>query len=120
MQSLLKKNGIYSSAYYLFSIALPLVLAPYASRILGLNGVGEIAYAQAIFIYFQLLAGLGSGTYGQRLVAQKCLNKQDLSLAFLEIWLLKIVLGLIGIVIFVTAIEGLNLPLRILLYIQIK
>lgn len=119
MQSLLKKNGIYSSAYYLISIALPLVLAPYASRILGVNGIGEVAYAQAIFIYFQLLAGLGSGTYGQRLVAQKSLKKRDLSLAFLEIWLLKIVLGFTGIIIFVFAIEGLNLPLKLLLYVQI-
>lgn len=116
---MLKKNGLYASAYYLVSLLLPLALAPYASRVLGATGVGEVAYAQAIFIYFQLLAGLGSGTYGQRLIAQKVDEKKALSLAFFEVWVLKVILGLVGIVIFVSAINGLALPLKVLLYVQI-
>ena len=89
------------------------MLAPYAARVLGAGGLGEVAYAQAIFIYFQLLSGLGSGTYGQRLIAKSSKNKSSLSLAFLEIWVLKITLGIAGIIIFVIAIHNLSYPLKI-------
>ena len=105
MSALLKRNGVYAASFYFISMFLPLILAPYAARILGADGLGEIAYAQAIFIYFQLLAGLGSGAYGQRLIAKSTKNKSSLSVAFLEIWLLKIILGIVGIFIFVVSLH---------------
>jgi O-antigen/teichoic acid export membrane protein len=119
LSALVKKNGIYAALFYFVSMLLPLILAPYAVRVLGANSIGEISYAQAIFIYFQLLAGLGSATYGQRLIAKSLKNRVTLSKAFLEIWLLKIILGLLGIIVFIVSINGLNLPLKILLYVQI-
>ena len=119
MSALLKRNGVYAASFYFISMFLPLILAPYAARILGADGLGEIAYAQAIFIYFQLLAGLGSGAYGQRLIAKSTKNNSSLSVAFLEIWLLKIILGIVGIFIFVVSIRNFDYPLKILLYVQI-
>ncbi|MDC1292413.1 oligosaccharide flippase family protein [Amylibacter sp.] len=119
MSALLKRNGVYAALFYFISMFLPLILAPYAARVLGADGLGEIAYAQAIFIYFQLLSGLGSGAFGQRLIAKSAKNKSSLSVAFLEIWLLKMILGIIGIFIFVISIRNFDFPLKILLYVQI-
>ena len=35
-----KKNAAYNVAYRVFSILLPLVTAPYLSRVVGTDGVG--------------------------------------------------------------------------------
>lgn len=115
-----KKNSVYVSANQVFNLLIPLIIAPYASRVLGPIGLGEVAYAQAIYIYFQLIAGLGSGTYGQRLIAQSS-NNESRSLAFLEIWFLKIILGIIGILTFMTLIlsSNFNPAIKFLLFVQV-
>ena len=115
----IKKNGLYVGFFNGFSLLLPLILAPYASRILGPVGFGEIAYVQSMFIYFQLLSNLGAASYGQRLVAKVADDKQLLSVAFVEICVLKLVLGVLGIIVFLSSIHLFNLPLKLLLFVQV-
>ena len=62
----LKKNFVvYLVRTLIFSLA-PLVMFPYASRILGVDGIGKVQYAQSIASYFELLAGLGITHYAVR------------------------------------------------------
>ena len=73
----------------MISIVLPLITAPYVSRRLGVVGIGNISFTQAIFVYFNLLAAMGTGTYAQRLIASKQDNPISLDAAFWEIVVLK-------------------------------
>ena len=43
----------------LVSIAVPLITIPYASRVLGPSGIGDVQYVQSWISYFSLIAGLG-------------------------------------------------------------
>ena len=58
----LMMNGIKT----LMSVLFPLITFPYASRILGADGIGKVNYANSIISYFLLIAGLGISTYAVR------------------------------------------------------
>lgn len=62
----LKKNFIISIIRTLIMMVVPLVIFPYASRILGKEGVGRVQYIQSIASYFQLFAISGIASYGIR------------------------------------------------------
>ena len=55
-------NGIKT----LMSVLFPLITFPYASRILGAEGIGKVNYASSIISYFSLAAALGISTYAVR------------------------------------------------------
>lgn len=55
-------NGIKT----LMSVIFPLITFPYASRVLGADGIGKVNYANSIVSYFSLLAALGVSTYAVR------------------------------------------------------
>jgi O-antigen/teichoic acid export membrane protein len=57
-------------------MALPLITVPYISRVLKPEGVGIYAYTNSIVQYFMLLAMLGIGTYGNKMVAIARDNKK--------------------------------------------
>lgn len=46
--SSLKKNFAYNIAYQILVIILPLITAPYVSRVLGVEGVGTYSYIYSI------------------------------------------------------------------------
>lgn len=62
----LKKNFVVYLLRTLLSTLSPLVVFPYVSRVLGVDGVGRVQYAQSIAMYFELAAGLGLLTYAVR------------------------------------------------------
>lgn len=55
-------NGIKT----LMSVLFPLITFPYASRVLGADGIGKVNYASSIITYFSLIATLGINTYAVR------------------------------------------------------
>ena len=121
MNSNIKINSIYVTIFQVFNLLIPLIIAPYAARVLGPIGLGEIAYAKAIYIYFQLLVGLGSGIYGQRLIARSKDDYKSISIAFLELWFLRVLLAITGILIFSIMIISSEfiITIKILLFVQI-
>ena len=48
----LKKNLVYNMAYQILVILLPLITAPYVSRVLGAAGLGTYSYVYSISYYF--------------------------------------------------------------------
>lgn len=62
----IRRNYIYNTAYQVLILLVPLVQAPYLSRVLGPDGVGTVSYAESIIAYFTLFAAMGISTYGQR------------------------------------------------------
>lgn len=72
----LKKNIAYNFAYQLLILALPLVTAPYLSRVIGASGVGTYSYSYAIAQYFVYFVKLGLDNYGNRTIAA-CQDDRD-------------------------------------------
>lgn len=62
----LKKNVVLSALRTVIMLLIPLVQFPYASRILGTDGVGKAQYIQSIATYFQLFATSGISYYAIR------------------------------------------------------
>ena len=79
MSNSVKKNYIYNSLYTILNMLLPLITAPYLSRVIGTTGVGLYAYSFSIAQYCVLFAKLGLVNYGTRECAKIRTNKKKLS-----------------------------------------
>ncbi len=72
-----RKNAGYNVAYRLFSVLLPLVIAPYLSRTVGTDGVGLYSKAWSISYIFCLI---GKSACGKDTVYRKLLKDPRLDL----------------------------------------
>ena len=61
-----KLNYVYNAAYQVLLLIMPLLTAPYLSRVLEPDGVGTASYVESIAAYFTMFATMGISTYGQR------------------------------------------------------
>lgn len=77
---------MYNMAYRVFSILLPLVTAPYLSRVAGQAGKGLYDYAWSISEVFVLIATLGLTDYGVRAIAKARDDRARLNRTFSEIF----------------------------------
>lgn len=71
-----KFNYIYSSAYQILNLLMPLATAPYLARVIGPSGVGIYSYTNVMAGYFAMFGLLGLTNYGSRTIA-KCRDNQD-------------------------------------------
>lgn len=84
-----KKNFIYNVAYQVLILVLPLVTAPYLSRVLGSEGLGTYSYSYSVAYYFVMFAMLGVNNYGNRAIAVARDDGSALRRTFWEIWALQ-------------------------------
>lgn len=104
-----RKNVLYNVAYRVFSVFLPLVTAPYLSRVVGTEGVGLYSYAWNISHVFVLVGMLGLESYGVRAIARVKDDQTALRRTFSEIWLMQLLvagMALLAWLIYVFAIAG--------------
>lgn len=92
----LKKNVAYNFAYQLLILILPLVTAPYLSRVIGAEGVGVYSYSYSIATYFVYFVMLGLNNYGNRSIAAVQDDRQNRSKRFWEIYTMQAVCFLIA------------------------
>lgn len=97
----LKKNIAISTLYQILSMILPLITAPYASRVLGVDGIGVYSYTHSYSMYFTLFAALGTVTYGTREIARSRNDRKITSQLFWEIESLTIVTSMVCILVWV-------------------
>lgn len=90
----LKINFIYSICYQILVIILPLITAPYVSRVLGAERVGIYSFTQAFANYFYLFAMLGINNYGNRTIARVRDDKAKMSRAFWEMFSFQSIVAL--------------------------
>lgn len=83
MKKSIKLNYIFNAGYKLFTIIVPLITAPYISRVLGADGVGTYSYTFAIVSYFTMISTLGANAFGNRHIATVGANP---TLRSLEFW----------------------------------
>ena len=90
MDRSVKINYIYSTFYQILSIILPLATTPYISRVLSVDSIGVYSFTGSIVSYFVLLSSFSFQTYGQREVAYKKNDKEDISRLFFEVQMKKL------------------------------
>ena len=71
------KNYLYNAGYQLLAIILPLITAPYVSRMLRPEGVGVYSYTNSLIQWFTIFAILGIDLYGQKQIATVRDDKKD-------------------------------------------
>lgn len=95
------KNYLYNAGYQILALIVPLVTAPYISRVLHPAGVGYNAYTNSIIQYFVLVADLGIAMYGQREIAYVREDPKKMSQTFWEIQIMKFVTTTLSYFLFV-------------------
>ena len=94
----IKKNFALSSLYQVLTMLLPLVTAPYISRVLGAENVGIYSFTNSIQIYFSLFAALGTVSYGTREISMHRNQPKERSRLFWEIELLTVLTSAISLI----------------------
>lgn len=61
-----KLNAVLNGIKNILKVVFPLITFPYITRVLGVENLGKINYAQSIVSYFTMFAALGISTYGVR------------------------------------------------------
>ena len=100
MKKSLTKNYIYNLIYQIMVLILPLITAPYISRVLGAENIGIYSYTLSISAYFILFGSLGIALYGQREIAYKQKDKEKYSITFWEIFFLRILTMTIALILY--------------------
>ena len=100
MDRSVKINYIYSTFYQILSIILPLATTPYISRVLSVDSIGVYSFTGSIVSYFVLISSFSFQTYGQREVAYKKNDKEDISRLFFEIQIKKLLFTLVSYILF--------------------
>lgn len=96
---------------------IPLITAPYISRVLGAAGIGSFSYARSIAYYFLILGMLGVNNHGSRIIAQVRDNKKQLDECFSELYSVQFAISSLLLFIFIVYFIILNNENR-LLYIS--
>lgn len=95
-----KKNFIYNLIYQILILIIPLITAPYLSRVVGVSGVGTYSYTYSIVYYFMLLTLLGINNYGNRTIAKVRDNKEKRSKEFWSMYILQLFMGTIMLILY--------------------
>ena len=102
----IKINAIFNALYQILSMLVPLITAPYISRVLGPDNNGIYSYYYSIVTYFVLVATFGFADYGTKAIAEVRDSFEERSKVFFSILTSKLILGfltLIGFFIFTFA-----------------
>ena len=94
------KSFAFLSIYSVLNLLIPIITAPYVSRILEADGIGKVAYAQNIVTYFILLASLGIPNYAVREIAKVQLDKKLRDKTFFEIFIVNLIATVISSVLY--------------------
>lgn len=107
MASKIKKDFLYSLAYQVLIVVLPLITTPYISRVLGSEGVGIFGFTNGVISYFILFGTLGITLYGRREIAYKQKDRKTRTELFWQINIIKwITLAISMAVYFFTCVKS--------------
>lgn len=94
----MKKNFLISFLRTGIMLVVPLLIFPYASRVLGTEGIGRVQYIQSIASYFQLFATFGISSYGIREGSKVKNDKKALGKFCTELFLINLITTSIALI----------------------
>lgn len=117
--SSLKKNLLYNMIYQILMFVLPLLTAPYVSRILGADGLGTYSYIYSISYYFGLFGMLGIANHGNRSIALNKNDRNKMSQIFSNIYTIQLTGTLIALLAYIVFVVYIFKGNKIIAYINI-
>lgn len=93
-----KFNFVMNFILTISNFIFPLITFPYASRILGAQGIGTVTFATSVITYFSMFGMLGIPTYGIRTCAKVRNDKGKLTKTVQEILLLNITVMIVSMI----------------------
>lgn len=96
MGNKIKRNFILNTMFQVLRLLSPLVVTPYVSRVLGVDGIGIFSYTYSVSYYFVMFAVLGTTAYGAREISRHRDEPEKMSRLFWEIWLLTFTTSLVS------------------------
>lgn len=115
-------NLFYNMIYQVLVLVLPLVTAPYVSRVIGAAGVGTYSYYHSIALYFVYFAMLGLTNYGNRSVAKVRDDRSVLSRTFTSIYALQLTTSIIVVaayIVFALFVTKTNKAIALILLLHV-
>ncbi|MBI6088340.1 oligosaccharide flippase family protein [Clostridium perfringens] len=100
------KNSIYKLTLNLFNLGIPLVIGPYAMRVLGANTMGQIYYSETIYNYFLILSSFGLYQYGIRELSRIRNNKEKLKEVFTSLIIISFLASLFTFTIYILILNS--------------
>ena len=98
----------------------PFLILPYIARIFGPEGIGQIALAMSIFVFFNYFASLGAATYGQKIISDKNNKLKKKYLLASDILISKTILCFLPLILYLSYIIFFSeSPIKILLIILV-
>lgn len=91
MGKTLTKNGLFYLVYQVLNVVFPFATGIYVSRVLLINDIGSIAYAQNIASYFVVFSFLGIPTYGMREISKYRYDKEKVGKIFSELFIINLI-----------------------------
>jgi O-antigen/teichoic acid export membrane protein len=88
---MIKRNLFYNILLSVSQLIFPLITFPYASRILGPQGIGTVNFIDSFTQYFLLFAALGIPVYGIREVSRMGKNTEELNKTFNEVFTIHLI-----------------------------
>lgn len=86
----LVKNSFYKLLLNIFNIGIPLIIGPYALRVLQEDKMGTVFYSETIYSYFFIFACFGLYQYGIRELSKKRDDRNKLSELFSSLFIISI------------------------------
>lgn len=94
----IKKNFIYNAILTMSGYIFPLIVYPYASRILGVSNMGACNFVDSIVEYFTIISMMGMNTIGIREIAKCRDNQEKLNKTFSELFSLNTITTIIAVI----------------------
>ncbi|MGL6024323.1 MAG: oligosaccharide flippase family protein, partial [Cetobacterium sp.] len=98
------KNYILNIVIVFANIIFPMLLFPYASRVLTAENYGKYSFALSVVSYFITLANLGVQSYGLRELARVKNQKEEMREKFSQILLITLISSVISFFLYLIAL----------------
>lgn len=112
------KNYVFDLVYRVICLIVPLITAPYISRVIGIDGIGDYSYTASISSYFCFFAILGSNVFGQREVASCGGDRNKVTTVFWNLFFIRLFFTLITLFVYIFFCQRSNGVIKVLLLLQ--
>lgn len=100
-------------------MSLPLITAPYISRVLGAEQIGIYSFTYSIATYFGMFSMLGVKNHGNREIAKNRENKDKVSEIFCSIYFIQLVMSCVMISVYIIYVSTLTVDFKNIFWIQL-
>ena len=100
-----RKNYVYNLIYKLSICILPLVVTPYAARVLGVEGNGLYAFSSTVACYFIMFGKMGLDNYGSRSIALCRNDIEQRSRIFWGIYIVQLCTSILSLLLYLGVVS---------------